>query len=397
MKTLRMWPCKDIDFSWSDVGYAVRVCISAFRRRSKNRGFPIQADGAAFFCISVRAAFDLYLSVRAWEQGDECVFVGINVPDMFRIAESHGLRVLGVDIDPITTEVDLEQLEASIKSNTRFIVVPHLFGHRLDLRSVVELASQHGLDVVEDCAQAFAGKHWWGTKGVVLSLFSFGPMKTATALQGAVAIVRDPSLSTAMKRTLATYPVQPGWRYFLRIVRFGAMKVATQPLIFGALIRTLQFFRIDHESIIHASTKSTASTSFERWLRAQPCTALICVISRQINKADASMQLRISKGLELESAIREDVPLVLRNRQPNVFWIVQVLVDDPVKLKDALRVEGFDAMSGRLVAMDGVKMSGTDTLEKAVILPFWPRMKEADVQRLGNVVSDYFAETSVDP
>lgn len=396
MKTLRMWPCKDIDFSWSDIFYAVRSCLLAFRGRRKNDGFPVQTDGEALLCMSVRAAFDLYLSVRAWAHGDECVFVGINVPDMFRIAQSHGLRILGVDIDPITTEVNLKQLEASIKPNTRFVVVPHLFGHRLELRSVVNLANRHGLDIVEDCAQAFAGKHWWGTEGVVLSLFSFGPMKTATALQGAVAIVRDTSLFSAMQRALDAYPVQPGWRYFFRVVRFGFMKMATRPLIFGMLIRVLRCLRIDHETIIHASTKSTASASFKRGLHARPCTALMRVIRRQINSSDASIELRISKGRQLESAIDEEVPLVLRNRQPNMFWIVQVLVDDPVKLKDTLRGEGFDAMSGRLVATKGINSSGTETLLKAVILPFCVRMKEADVRRLGGIVSKHFAEMSGD-
>ena len=391
MKRLHVWPCKDIDFSWTDVGYAVRMCLTIFPERRQKSEVPIQANGDSLFCLSVRAAFDLYLNARSWQDGDECIFVGVNVPDMIRIAESHDLRVRGVDMDPITTMVELSQLEANINPRTRFIVVAHLFGHRLDLRQVIDLASRYGLDVIEDCAQAFAGRSWWGTRGVTLSLFSFGPMKTATALQGAVAVVRDAALFEMMASKLTTYPVQPTWRYFLRIVRFGSMKVATQPLIYGVLFRLMRMLRINHENVIHASTKSASGKLFQRWLRTQPCTALIRVIERQICSSDADLKLRISKGSSLHAAIGEGVSLVVRDQHPNVFWMVPVLVDDPESFKNVLRSSGFDAVSGRLATVNCEDTKGAKRLSSAVMLPFSPQMSDKDLQRIGIVATKYHA------
>ena len=367
--------------------------MTTHRVRENERKFLIESDAASLFCMSVRAAFDLYLCARAWANGDECIFVGVNVPDMIRIAESHDLRVCGVDIDPVTTKVDLSQLEANINPRTRFVVVPHLFGHRLDLRPVVELANRYGLDVVEDCAQAFAGKRWWGTQGATLSLFSFGPMKTATALQGAVVIVREQNLLEMMARLRATYPLQPTWRYFLRIVRFVAMKVATQPSVYGVLVRAIRVLGINHENVVHAFTKSASASSFQRWLHTRPCSSLKRVIEWKVHHSDSGIQLRVSKGSSLHKAIGEGVPLVLRDQHPNVFWMVPVLVDDPVSFKHTLRRNGLDAVSGRLAAVNCEGTKRAKILSSAVMLPFSPRMSDAVLQRIGVVATKYHADS----
>ena len=384
-----MWPCKDIDVSWMDVLFALRVCVKRDLTPITEAGFRSESI-RSLFCISVRAAFDLYLRSRRWSRGDECIFVGLNVPDMFRIAESYGLRVIGSDIDPITTKLDISQLRASINENSRFIVVPHLFGHRLDLRPVIELAKSLKLHVVEDCAQAFAGPDWSGSEGATLSLFSFGPLKTATALQGAVAIVRDSSLWEAMDRELQSDRVQPTWRYAARVVRFAMMRIATQRFVYGLFVRLIRSLGIDHETVIHAATKSATGASFERWLRTRPCTALKHVIRRRIVDSEPFFQSRIAKGLVLFDAIGESVPLVLRGQQPNVFWVVPIRTEAPETLKDLLRDEGFDAISGRLIAVKGCSVDGAKVLENGVMLPFSRRMSETELQRLGCAVTANF-------
>ncbi len=392
MKRLRLWPCKDIDLSWLDIVFALRMCFLCPIVGGGSWGLGLRNDDTVLPCMSVRAAFDLYLTARRWGQGDECIFVGLNVPDMFRIAESHGLSVCGTDIDPITTQADLFQLRARINPRTRFVVIPHLFGHRLDLRDVIELAERHGIEVIEDCAQAFSGQHWWGTQGATVSLFSFGPMKTATALQGAVVVVRDSVLAKAMKRELATYATQPTWRYLVRVLRFAAMKIATYPLIYGLLVYGIRKFQVDHEYLIHSSTKSVSSDGFTTRLRTRPCRALVRVIERRVEESDASLQLRELKGTVLHGAIANEVPLVLRNRRPNSYWMIPVLADDVEKFKNALRDKGFDALSGRLAAIGSEKLSGAEKLEESVMLPFSPRMSDVELNRLGVVVTAYNAK-----
>ena len=392
---LRLWPCKDIDFSWSDVGFALRNCLYTARSHADGKGL-LDPTHHSLICMSVRATFDLYLASRGWGTGDECIFVGVNVPDMYRIAESRGLSVVGTDIDHLTTEVNLSQLRERISRNTRCIVIPHLFGYRYSLNGVIELANRHRIDVVEDCAQAFAGTNWSGSEGAILSLFSFGPMKTASALQGAIAIVRDPNLFESMSRRLISYPIQTTWRYFARVLRFSVMKIASHRMIYSVFVQTMRFLRVDHEVVIHASTKSATGASFEQWLKMRPCDALIRVIQRQVSSSDESVRWRVAKGECLTNSIGESVCLVLRNQRPNVYWMVPVLVRDQERFKNALRLEGFDAMSGRLKAFDKVGTVGATTLENALMLPFSPSMSDAELQRLGEFVTDYCGARSRD-
>ena len=385
-----MWPCKDIDFTWSDIRFSISACIASYVVKRDEHRLDNVSGQSALVCMSVRAAFDLYLTVRKWAPGDECIFVGVNVPDMFRIAESHGLLVYGTDIDPITTQPVLSQLRASINPRTRFIVVSHLFGYRLDLTAVIELANAQGLDVIEDCAQAFAGNSWWGTSGATLSLFSFGPMKTSTALQGAVAIVQETALRESMRLKLESYTTQPAWRYFSRIVRFALLKLATHRFIYGLLVRIVRMLRFDHESLIHASTKSTSASGFQRWLSVRPCGALVRVIERKIFTSESSLKLRVEKGLTLVDAIGQDVPLVLRNQRPNMFWMVPILVNDKDRFKCVLRKEGFDAVSVRLESVTGARTTGALALANAVMLPFSPQMPSSEIQRLQNLVTKLY-------
>ena len=386
MTKLRLWPCKDIDFAWCDVAYALRMCVSTGKSRLAGKSL-LDSETQSIVCISVRSAFDLYLTSRGWGRKDECLFVGLNVPDMYRLAARRGLRVVGVDIDPCTTEVDMLQLQEKISKNTRFIVVSHLFGYRYRIDKIIELANGFGIDVVEDCAQAFAGSSWSGSEGATLSLFSFGPMKTATALQGAIAIVREPALQESMNRLLITYPTQPTWRYCARILWFSAMKAASHPLIYALIVNVLRIFRVDHEALIHTMTKST---DVSRWLRMKPCDALIRVIQHRVANTDADMARRYSKGSQLIGTISRTTNLVIRDQQPNAFWMVPVLVRDPERFKNVLRSEGFDAVSGRLEAVkEEVDTEGTLSLANAVMLPFSPRIPNEELQRLGYIVNLY--------
>ena len=66
------------------------------------------------------------------------------------------------------------------------ILVAHVFGCRMDLTEVVNFAAKHDLFVVEDCAQVFLADGYLGHPSATVSMFSFGAIKTATALGGAI-------------------------------------------------------------------------------------------------------------------------------------------------------------------------------------------------------------------
>jgi dTDP-4-amino-4,6-dideoxygalactose transaminase len=110
------------------------------------------------------------------------------------------------DIDPRTLLMDLEHAESRITSRTRAIVPVHLFGNAVDMARLMKLAAQHGLAVVEDCAQS-CGTTWQGqmtgTFGDV-GCFSFYPTKNLGAYGDAgLCHTRNAALAEAMRKIRA--------------------------------------------------------------------------------------------------------------------------------------------------------------------------------------------------
>ena len=69
-----------------------------------------------------------------------------------------GATAVFVDCDPKTCNIDPNLIEAAITPKTKAIVPVHLYGQPANMRAVAEIASKHGLLVIEDNAQALGAR-----------------------------------------------------------------------------------------------------------------------------------------------------------------------------------------------------------------------------------------------
>jgi dTDP-4-amino-4,6-dideoxygalactose transaminase len=134
------------------------------------------------------------------EPGDE--FVTTPITDMGAITPILYQAAIPVfaDVDPRTWNLTARTIEKKITRRTKAIIVTHLFGNACDMDPILELAAQHGLAVIEDCAQAYGttykGRHV-GTLGAI-GCFSLQQGKHMSTGEGGMVVTRDPALHRRM-------------------------------------------------------------------------------------------------------------------------------------------------------------------------------------------------------
>ncbi len=168
------------------------------------------------------AALHLSLLALGLEPGDEVV-----VPSLTYIATANAVRYVGAepifaDIDPSTWCLDPAAVEAAIGPRTKGIVAVHLYGHPADMDALSEIASRHGLWLVEDAAEAHFSRYKGRLAGSLadLATFSFYGNKPFTSGEGGAITLNDPELEARI-RLLRGQGMDPKRRYYFPVTGFN--------------------------------------------------------------------------------------------------------------------------------------------------------------------------------
>jgi dTDP-4-amino-4,6-dideoxygalactose transaminase len=153
------------------------------------------------FGVGVASGTDaLYLALRALRigNGDEVITSPFSFIATAEAIALVGARPVFVDIDPSSNNIDPRKIKAVITSRTKAIIPVHLYGLPCEMASIMEIAGECRLAVVEDCAQAigatYRGKKV-GSFGAVGCL-SFFPSKNLGCLgDGGMVVTNDEVLA----------------------------------------------------------------------------------------------------------------------------------------------------------------------------------------------------------
>jgi perosamine synthetase len=137
-------------------------------------------------------------------QGDEVI-----VPDFTFIATASSVRMAGAhpvfaDINEKSYNIQPEAILEHITPKTRAVIGVHLYGQPFDVRAVSEICEDHGLILIEDCAQAHGARYegrkvgGFGTAGC----FSFYPTKNMTTSEGGMVTTDDPHLAMKLRKII---------------------------------------------------------------------------------------------------------------------------------------------------------------------------------------------------
>lgn len=118
-----------------------------------------------------------------------------------------GARLVFVDIDPLTYNINPTDVEAKITSRTRAIMPVHLYGQMADMTPIIQLASKYNIPIIEDAAQAIGAEyHGWraGSMGK-MGCFSFFPSKNLGGFGDGGMVVTDDAQLAERIRTLRSH------------------------------------------------------------------------------------------------------------------------------------------------------------------------------------------------
>ena len=400
-----MIPRKRLDIGWTDLLFGLICCLwpgsrERMRRRLERLWSP---EGNGLACLSVRSGFDALLSVLDLPRGSEVLVSAITIRDMTRILEEHGLVPVPVDLDMRALAVDPESLARAVTPRSRVILVAHLFGSRMPLEPVLGAAREHRLFVIEDCAQAYCadycGDNYRGHPECDASLFSFGPIKTATALAGGLITFRDRSLRDRVAERQASWPVQGRGRFLTRIGKYSFLKLLSYRPVFSLFYQGCRMAGASHDKIISDSVRGFAGGRagvFER-IRQRPPFPLLALLARRLKRCDPS-------GIEERAALARRainlLPAVERpgDRAPwHTHWVFPIQEDEPEMLIPFLWARGFDATRGAssLCVVDPPAdrpemepSKARRAFSRLLYLPVHPGLRRGDVERLAQAVQE---------
>ncbi len=133
----------------------------------------------AIGCASGSDALLLALMALDVQTGDEVITTPYSFFATVSAITRLGAVPVFVDIDPLTYNIDIAQIEEKITGRTKAIQPVHLYGQCADMKALRAVASKHGIPLVEDAAQAIGAGEYGVRAGSMsdVGCFSFYPSK----------------------------------------------------------------------------------------------------------------------------------------------------------------------------------------------------------------------------
>lgn len=143
------------------------------------------------------AALEIAVEALAIQAGDEVIMPAFTIISCASaIVKCGGVPVL-VDADPLTWNMDVQQVEAKITARTKAIMAVHIYGLPVDMDPLLAIAKKHELLVIEDAAEAHGQTYKDKACGSFgdISVFSFYPNKLITTGEGGMVVMDSDKLA----------------------------------------------------------------------------------------------------------------------------------------------------------------------------------------------------------
>jgi dTDP-4-amino-4,6-dideoxygalactose transaminase len=192
--------------------------------------------------------------------GDEVITTTLTFCSTVHVIEQLGARPVLVDVEPDTLNIDPEQVAHAVTPATRALMPVHLYGHPCEMESLLSIARQHDLFVLEDAAHALPARYrgqMVGTLGT-LTAFSFYATKNLTTGEGGMLTGRSDLIDQARLWSLhgmtadayQRYAAQGSWQYEVVLPGFKCNMTEMQAALGLRQLQKLPLFQQRRREIV---------------------------------------------------------------------------------------------------------------------------------------------------
>lgn len=127
------------------------------------------------------------------KEGDEVIlpsYTFVSTADAFVL---RGAKIVFVDVNPKTMNIDETKIEAAITPKTKVIAVVHYAGVACEMDTIMDIAKRHNLLVVEDAAQGMMSTYKGKALGTIgdFGCYSFHETKNYSMGEGGALLIKD--------------------------------------------------------------------------------------------------------------------------------------------------------------------------------------------------------------
>jgi UDP-4-amino-4,6-dideoxy-N-acetyl-beta-L-altrosamine transaminase len=145
----------------------------------------------------------LHLALRALnlKPGDEVIVPVLTFAATANTVLYCGVKPIFADVDSKTFNLSTESVLGNVTKRTKVIIVVHYGGQPADMKEIMEIAEDHRLCVIEDCAHSLGASYRKSKTGRIgtIGCFSFYPTKIITTLEGGMLTTNEESIANKAK------------------------------------------------------------------------------------------------------------------------------------------------------------------------------------------------------
>lgn len=171
-------------------------------------------------CGNGTDALFMAMMILGLKPGDEVITSNFTFVATAEVVALLGLKLVFVDPDPCNFNISVDGIREAITPNTKVIIPVHLFGQCSDMESIMELAQEHNIFVIEDAAQATGTEYIFrngttkkaGTIGHI-GTTSFFPSKNLGCYGDGGALYTDDEALAKKLRSVANHGMKEKYHY----------------------------------------------------------------------------------------------------------------------------------------------------------------------------------------